>query len=320
MKTSGAFSNIIVTIILLGFVVTPYVGHASTIVKQANVPVENRFVVGPAKVEVTVSAGDTRTVDIDLENRTGRTEIYTVSFEDFQASQDDNKVVQLLGSTKSNTSLRDSLYVLEDSIVLAHGDRVRIPVTISIPANETAGGKFGSVIISAQVEAPQEKSNGATAGATVVGQVATLFFVTVPGEILHEAKAESFRIARNESVFFLSPITFQIAFRNSGTTYENPYGGITIRNMFGRVVASEAIDPWFVLPQSLRTREVSLSPKNLFGFYTATLELNRGYNDVVDTKEVSFAMFNPMTLALVIIVLVVLVMFVRNRRKHSTAN
>jgi hypothetical protein len=282
-------------------------------VKHNDVPVENRFVVGPAKNEAEVPAGDTKEVLIDIENRTGRTETYVISFEDFVGVSDSSQTVKLLGSEKSKTSLRDYLYTPQTFITLNQGDRVRIPITISIPGNETPGGKFASVVVSAQVEFLQNKTGENGTGASVVGRVATLLFVTVPGNITHDGVTESFRIARGESVFFLSPISFQIAYRNSGTTYENPYGGITIRNIFGKTVGKISIDPWYVLPLTLRTREITFTPKNLFGWYTATLELNRGYGDSVDTKVVSFTVFNPVTLVLLLLVVVSLTVYIRRR-------
>lgn len=271
--------------------------------KHADAPVENRFVVGPAKIETTVNAGEVKTVSIDLENRTGRTEVFSISFEDFVASQDENKTVELLGNASSNTSLKNTLSVPQSEVSLAHGDRVRIPVTISIPASETPGGKFGSVVVSATVPNSQVAKNDVKSGAVVVGRVVSLLFVTVPGEITHSGLLESARIAKNQSVFFGTPITVQAAYRNSGSTYENPYGGVSIVNMFGSVVSKTAIDPWFVLPNSLRTREVTVSSKGLFGYYTAKVEMNRGYGDTVDTKEISFFAFDPLTLILLMFVL-----------------
>lgn len=316
MKTEKSILIILICLNVAVFAPNPLLAVAQAVIdsveKNADAPVENRFVVGPAKIEASVPAGENKTVFVDLENRTGRTQTFVLTFEDFKASADANQTVELLGNDRSGTSLKDYVSLPESSFTLFHGDRVRIPVTISIPAVETPGGKFASVVVNAFPVV--ESENGETkTGAVVLGRVASLLFVTVPGEIVHSASTESFRIAKDASVFFVAPVEFQIAYKNSGTTYENPYGGITIRNMFGSVVETIAIDPWYVLPGSTRTREVTFVQKNLFGLYTATLELNRGYENVIDTKEVSFLVLNPVTLVLLFLVVFGLVFWFRNR-------
>jgi len=320
MKTEKSIIVLLLCLTVASFAPNPLLAVAQAVIgsieKNADTPVENRFVVGPAKIEASIPAGENKEVFVDLENRTGRTQTFEVTFEDFKASVDANQTVELLGSESSATSLKSYLSVPETTYTLFHGDRVRIPVTISIPAQETAGGKFGSVVVSA-FPTIETVGGEVTTGAVVVGRVASLLFVTVPGEIIHSANTESFRIAKNASVFFVAPINFQIAFKNSGTTYENPYGGITIRNMFGTVVETISIDPWYVLPGATRTREVTFAQKNLFGFYTATLELNRGYENVIDTKEVSFFVFNPVTLVLLVLVFVGLGVFAKARFARS---
>lgn len=320
MKTEKSIIVILLCLTVAAFVPNPLLAVAQAVIgaveKHADAPVENRFVVGPTKIEANVPAGENKVVYVDLENRTGRTETFVATFEDFKASADANQTVELLGSEKGATSLKDYLSIPETSYTLFHGDRVRIPVTISIPAQETAGGKFGSVVVSAYPTTETENGEVKT-GAVVVGRVASLLFVTVPGEIIHSANTESFRIAKNASVFFVAPVDFQVAYKNSGTTYENPYGGITIRNMFGTVVDTVQIDPWYVLPGATRTREVTFVQKNLFGFYTATLELNRGYENVIDTKEVSFLVLNPLTLILLALVILGLGALLKNRFARS---
>ncbi len=320
MKTEKSIIIILLCLTVAAFVPNPLLAVAQAVIasveKHEDAPIENRFVVGPAKIEANVPAGESEVVFVDLENRTGRTETFVVTFEDFKASQDTNQTVELLGEDRSATSLKSYLSVEKTSYTLFHGDRVRVPVTISIPAEETAGGKFGSVVVSAY---PVTEGVGGEVetGAVVVGRVASLLFVTVPGEIIHSANTESFRIAKNASVFFVAPVEFQVAYKNSGTTYENPYGGITIRNMFGSVVDTIAIDPWYVLPGAIRTREVTFAHKNLFGYYTATLELNRGYENVIDTKEVSFFVLNPLTLVLLALVMFGLLVWVKNHFARS---
>ena len=68
----------------------------------------------------------------------------------------------------------------------------------------------------------------------------------------------------------------------------SPYGELVVTNMFGEEVGHTDIDPWFVFPQALRFREIVWDREQLFGKYTATININRGYDNTIDTMSVSF--------------------------------
>ena len=68
------------------------------------------------------------------------------------------------------------------------------------------------------------------------------------------------------------------------------------------------IDPWFVLPGSVRTRDISLQKTGMLGRYTATLEINPGYGSTTQTKRIAFYVVSPFAV-LVTIVLCAGVMF-----------
>lgn len=58
--------------------------------------------------------------------------------------------------------------------------------------------------------------------------------------------------------------------------------------MFGEEVGFVELDPWFVLPKSLRTREVTWDREFLFGRYKVTAKINRGYDNQIDEVTTSF--------------------------------
>ena len=68
----------------------------------------------------------------------------------------------------------------------------------------------------------------------------------------------------------------------------NPYGELSITNMFGEQVGFVELEPWFVLPTSLRTRDVAWEREFLLGRYTVTAKINRGYDDIVDEVTTTF--------------------------------
>jgi len=293
-----------IAIICLLSIFAPLSLLALTVEKNSGVPVENRFIVGPAKVESIVSPGEVKEIRLTVENRTGQSQSFQISFEDFEPSDNPEETITLLGEKTSNTTLKNFLYVNQNEFVLEHGDRAIVPVTISLPANVTVGGRFGSVIVRAlQNRTGVDVNDRAYTGATLIGQIATLLFVTIPGDTVSKGQLVSFTTKNNQRIFSGDEIPVRLMYENTGNVHLNPYGGITVKNMFGKIVAKIPLEPWFALPQSLRTRDSLIISKGMFGKYTATAEVNRGYGDIVDEKTISFFVI-PYSVVVLIAILV----------------
>src|SRR5665811_1832856 len=69
--------------------------------------------------------------------------------------------------------------------------------------------------------------------------------------------SEDFKLIGPEKIFYNEkPDGFEIAFKNTGNVHLVPYGTITIKNMFGKVIQTLPVDAYFVLPDSTRYREI----------------------------------------------------------------
>jgi hypothetical protein len=293
-----------IAIICLTSIFAPLSLLALTMEKNSGAPVENRFIVGPAKAESIVSPGEVKEIRLTVENRTGKAQFFQISFEDFGPSDNPEETVTLLGEKTSNTTLKNFLHVNQNEFVLEHGDRAIIPVTISLPANVTPGGRFGSVIVRAlQNRTGVDVNDRAYTGATLIGQIATLIFVTISGDTVSKGQLISFTAKNNQRIFSGDEIPVRLMYENTGNVHLNPYGGITVKNMFGKIVAKIPLEPWFALPESVRTRDSLILSKGMFGKYTATAEVNRGYGDIVDEKTISFFVI-PYSVVVLIAILV----------------
>jgi len=121
-----------------------------------------------------------------------------------------------------------------------------------------------------------------------VSRIGTLFFITVPGDIEKEGELKKFSTGNDQKWYDAGPVNFQILYENTGSIHVNPYGELRITNMFGEEVGFVEIEPWFTMPKSVRLREISWNRDFLYGKYTATVFLNRGYDDEVDEMSVTF--------------------------------
>lgn len=267
----------------------PAAGDTSVLVREfiddPNGEVLGDFVVGPGKTELSILPGERKVVELLITNRTGEERVFSLVTEDAAGGKDPSQAVALLGAVRGPYTLKDYLLFPQETITLAHNERVRVPVTVEVPPDAEPGGRYGSVIVTTVTQSTaQGQVNGAAPRSAVVSRIGSLFFVTVPGDVVAEGALQDFATLPPQRFFTQGPITFQLLYENSGSIHLNPYGTITVKNMLGEEVGFVELDPWFVLPNSVRAREVVWDRAFLLGRYTATAQINRGYDDIIDTK------------------------------------
>ncbi len=271
----------------------------------------NDFVVGPGKIELEIAPGETETFELTIANRIGETKEFTIALEDISGSNDPEQPVLLLGTDTGPYSLRDYLTLSTSTITIAHGERVRIPVSVTLPPNTSPGGKYGSIVVSI-VSNPVE---GASASSAIVSRIGTLVFVTTAGDRHASGNLEKFSIVGDKKILQKGPVTFGILYRNTGNVHINPYGELRIYNMLNQEVGATPLDPWYVLPEAVRVRDVVWNKSPLFGRYTAVLSLHNGYDAVPTVATYSFYVINWWVVGVVVLVLVVLISLLRRRRR-----
>lgn len=247
------------------------------------------FVVGPGKFEIELAPGESKIVELVVSNRMGEKKRFSLTAEDMTGSTDPTQAVKLLREEKGPYTLKDYISVPQTEFDLEHGMRARIPVTVSLPPDAEPGGRYGSLLVSIISSSNGEgDTSGAVPGSVVISRIGTLFFVTNPGEVTQELKLVDFTTAGERKVFTKGPINFSLVSENTGSMHTTPYGEVRIFNMLGAEVGFFELEPWFVMPQSLRLREVAWNRELLMGKYTAVAKVNRGYGDIVDEKSITF--------------------------------
>jgi hypothetical protein len=245
------------------------------------------FVVGPGRAEIEVKPGESVTYEISVANRISDDRTFELSVEDVVGSEDASRSVVLLGEATGPYTVKDYISFPKNTFTLDLGERARIPVTITMPQNAAPGGYYGSVLVST-VRIDEETQIEATTRSPIVARVGTLFFITVPGEAVQAGETKELTLKNSKWWYEKGPIDLAILYENTGSLHLNPYGELEIKNLFGEQVGFVELEPWFVLPKSLRLREVTWDREVLFGRYTATVRINRGYDDIVDERSVAF--------------------------------
>ncbi len=247
------------------------------------------FVVGPGKADVTISPGETKVVNMTVTNRTGERRQFNITVEDAQGTTDVRTPVRLLGTERGPYSIKDYLSFPATSFILDHNQRALVPVTVSIPVDAEPGGRYGSVLVDTiALESNVGETDATVPQSAIIARIGTLFFVTIPGAVEREAEMVEFATLQKQRFFQGGPIPFGILHKNTGSIHVAPYGEVRITNVLGEEVGFVELEPWFLLPGSERLREVSWNRELLFGRYTATAQINRSYDDIVDTASWTF--------------------------------
>jgi hypothetical protein len=243
------------------------------------------FVVGPGRAELIVSPGETIIQEITVTNRISENRTFKLEVDDITGSADGSSAVSLTDGARGPYSIRDYITFPENTFALGLGERARIPVTIKIPADAEPGGLYGSVLISTERTTME---GGEASRSPIIARIGSLFFVTIRGEVERAGSVKGISTVDGKWWYEEGPVNLSILYENTGSVHVNPYGELAVTNMFGEQVGFVELEPWFVLPKSLRSRDVLWDREFLLGRYTVTAKINRGYDDVVDEVTTTF--------------------------------
>ena len=276
-------------------------------------PVKNDFVLGPGKTELNLDPGSETVKNLMITNRLGREMNFKIDIEDFAGSNDPEKTVVLLGSEKGPYSLKEYLKPEITEFTLWHGQRIILPVRIQIPKDAEPSGLYGSVLVSTNPpETEPEKSKGQT---RIISRLGMLFLIRVNGEVTEDGFLHEFKISEPQKLFYeKGPISFEFLFQNNGNVHLSPYGKIEITNLMGKKVGELEVDPYFAMPDSLRKREIKWDREQLFGRYSATLFLNRNYQNeenIIDQKTIVFWVFPWKIMLVAVVGIIFLILLIR---------
>ena len=233
----------------------------------------------PVKISQTINPGDEIQGKIYLANASEDDVIVTLKVEDFIPSAGTSNI-QFIGRAPGLTTVRDWVSVDEKTeFVFKKGEDKTIPYTIRVPKDAEPGGHFGVVFFKAVKKSDSEQQ------LKVGTQVGMLIFVTVPGNHLQKGEVKAFTAPK----FLTSgPVPFILTFENQGTVHFEPKGSITIKNIFGKTVASVPIEGQVVLPTGIKDLHVQWLRTLLFGRYTADVALYDGDGALMSAESLKF--------------------------------
>ncbi len=268
------------------------------------------FVLGGGKTELELDPGQRAESQITLTNRTGEETNFSVTVEDFQGSKNESDVsFDFLDKEKSMFSLRDYLKPETMEFSLKHGEQIKLPITIEIPKNSRPGGLYGAVIISKKNPEESVQKKEVTSNIKIISRLAALFYIKVKGEVREDGSLKNFSSDKN--FYERGPISLKIDFENRGNIHLKPSGRIDFFNILNEKVGEAEVDSFFVLPESIRQKQVSYGKSLMIGKYRAELTLDDGYGNKKENRSVVFWVIPWKILLLIFIAIFALVVGIR---------
>ncbi|MBL7119353.1 MAG: hypothetical protein ISS53_01565 [Dehalococcoidia bacterium] len=185
----------------------------------------------------------------------------------------------------SSHSLASWITIVGEPIVIAPGEIVEVPFSISVPQDAEPGGHYAGILVG---RFSPETLEGEGTAVTVGSVAASLVLLTVPGNIIEEGAIAEFRTSRG--FYEHLSVDLYLSFENTGNVHMKPQGIIEIydwrNNKKGEVAVNG--EGGNVLPNSLRRFEASWSDGWGFGRYKAVATISYGTENTELTSEVYF--------------------------------
>ena len=200
--------------------------------------------ISPVKVEVAGDPGQTLRGEMELLNEQADSKTFYSSFENFEPSGDAGSPRFVGGEDGLATWLHT-----ESVKTIAANEKIKIPYTITIPADAEPGGYFSAIFWG-----EQNPKNNEAGTVTIGGKLGVLILLRVNGDIVEQAGISDFSAGDKQRFFIATPIDFVYRFANTGADRVVPLGDIVIKNIFGRTVATISANhnEGNVLPNSTR--------------------------------------------------------------------
>ena len=277
------YTSIVLSVLLFS-------GYALAFEKsKLNLVSMNDFVVEPGKTEIFVNPGETVTKNITITNRIGKTMKFKLTTEDMVGTNDAKSPIKLMGDEQGPYSLKNFIVPEINEFSLDQGEKISIPVKVSVPSDAEPRGYYGALIVSDEPDVIDSQTKDAEGNARLVSRIGSLFLLRINGEGKESGSLENFKLLGPAKAFYENrPSGFEILFKNDGNVHLVPHGIITIKNILGKEVAEIPVDAYFSLPGSIRYREVLWGEGSGLGRYTANLSLYKGYGNDNVNSSISF--------------------------------
>lgn len=280
------FKKLFFLLIIISFIF-PLAGQA-----QNQIALE----ISPLKTFVSIEPGQSQQSELFVKNLSTITLKIKPRVVEFTTIDDQGTLQINEGDFSEYINLPVSVFELKP------GQKRLINFDAFAPAAES-GGKYFAILFATE---PLKRDEGAQFS----GEVGSLVFMEIMGEINHEIQIKDFN---TENIHWNDP-EFTLSLVNTGNTHGAPFGEVKILNWRGN--EKEIIPVFFpqILPGKERS-QVFAASQGLFGKYSANLNLVDGDWNYI-SQDITFWVLPPINIFLIIIfLLIIVIVFIFFRKK-----
>lgn len=278
--------------------------------------------ISPPLINQAVDPGQSVRVEIRVRNITNTEVIAKGRIDDFVAKGESGEPHILTDEDAEPSPYTFKPWVgTVPNLELAPQEVKTATVTIDVPKDASPGGHYGVIRFTAVPVGLDES------GVSLSASIGTLVLLSVSGDVVESAEVEEFSVRQGDgsgTFFERGPLTFTQRIKNTGNVHFQPEGSVSVKNMFGKEIATFAVNEakGNVLPNSIRKFEQEYKERALFGRFSATLDITYGSQQERLTETIVFWVI-PWKLILIIIVglsllIALIVVMLKRYKKHVT--
>jgi len=262
----------------------------------------------PPQLELTAEPGQVVTKEIKLRNESNVVKVITSSVKDFIVTNDSGTPITVDEANPAPDASRWAssawMQLSETKFKLNPGETRSILVTVITPEDALPGGHYAMI-----VHSPDNEATLSETGSSVVTNVGSLVYITVPGAINQDAQITQFSGPKFQEY---GPVNFDTTIKNLSDIHITPVGQITVKNLFNRVIAELPVSGTNIFPYTSRQYQSLLDKKWLFGRYQAELATTYGSAGGVLATSLSFWIipWRLMILATIALIIIATLLFV----------
>jgi hypothetical protein len=300
-------------IAILALLSLPGLLLAQATIAEEGIPVTKDFLVSPANVELLVKPGESRTFTLRITNRTGAKQKFTLGSEALssEAYSDAGETDQAVSEL---ASLEPYLKASPQSFDLEHGQTIEVPVSVDLPNHVNEPSLYALITVTTAARESQVTNAPA---ARVLSRIGVPVLVRTSDERHGEGRLVDFGTADGSRIFTGKTVNLRLSYENVGDVHIRPMGKVTLKNVFGAVAGEVAIEPWYILPGSIRSRTLELPTHYHFGYYSASVAMKDDYGQTADYAKTTFWILPHETVLVLVVIIVLATMITRVIRRRG---
>jgi hypothetical protein len=268
--------------------------------------------ISPVLINLNGDKGQSYKLTLHVTNVTAGPLVLTSAVNDFKAENETGNPKIILNNSQpvGTYSLRNWISPVPPFTLQAHQTQI-VNFSVNIPPNGESGGHYGVIRFSGTPPAQSGQSVALNAS------VGVLILTRVAGHIVEKLSLAQLFTEQNghqTGVIQNGALTIVTRIQNVGNVHVEPVGDITVKNTWGKTVATYpfgSVDK-NVLPASIRRYDQNFAKAALFGHYSVNLTAAYGTSGGVLTGSITFWVI-PYKLIILFIVILVMVLFIGRR-------